>query len=90
MIGVTGDALGGVFIVIECFARNAVTSAALGVEESEEVLEGVEKVSAGVDVKVSASFSIFLRFFFSFFSVESINHNQVCPASTFRQFFDWP
>jgi hypothetical protein len=87
MIGVTCGALGGVFIVIECFTRNAVASAALGVEESEEVMEGVEKALAGVE-DVRASFSIFLRFFFSFFSVESANHNQVRSASTFRQYFD--
>ena len=73
MIGVNCDALEGVLIVIECFVRNAVVSARLGVEEIwgfGELLEGVKEASTGVeDVKVSCvAFSIFLRFFFSFFS----------------------
>jgi hypothetical protein len=65
--------LEGVCIVIECFARNAVASASLGVEEIwgfGELLEGVDESSAGVEnVRVScAALSIFLRLFFSFFS----------------------
>lgn len=70
MIGVNCGTLEGVFIVIECFARNAVASATLGVEEIwgfGELLEGVEEASAGVRISCAA-FSIFLRFFFSFFS----------------------
>ena len=68
MIGVNCGTLEGVCIVIECFARNAVASAILGVEEIwgfGELLEGVEETSTGVE---DVAFSIFLRFFFSFFS----------------------
>jgi hypothetical protein len=73
MIGVNCGTLEGVLIVIECFVRNAVASARLGVEEIwgfGELLEGVEEASTGVeDVRVScAAFSIFIRFFFSFLS----------------------
>ena len=73
MIGVTCGTLEGVSIVIECFARNAVASVTLGVEEIwgfEELLEGIEEASTKVeDVGVScAAISIFLRLFFSFFS----------------------
>ena len=72
-MGVNCGTLEGVSIAIECFARNAVASATLGVEEIwgfGELLEDVEEASAGVeDVRVSrAAFSIFLRFLFSFFS----------------------
>jgi len=73
MIGVTCGTLRGVCIVIECFARNAVVSvlvgAALGVEEiwGFEALEGLGEPSAGVGL-FSVAFSIFLLFFFSFFS----------------------
>ena len=74
MIGVNCGTLGGVIIVIECFVRNAVASAAtLGVEEIwgfGELLEGVKEASTGFeDARVSwAVFSICLRFFFSLFS----------------------
>lgn len=71
MIGVNCGTLEGVLIVIECFVRNAVASARLGVEEIwdfGELLEGVEETGVE-DVGVScAAFSIFLRFFFSFLS----------------------
>lgn len=71
MIGVTCGTLGGVCIVIECLARNAAASAALGAGDVwtfVEVSDGVEETSAGVeDTRASsATFSIFLRFFFSF------------------------
>ena len=73
MIGVNCGTLEGVLIVIECFVKNAVVSARLGVEEIwdfGELLEGVEEASTGVeDVRVSCeAFSNFLRFFFSFLS----------------------
>ena len=73
MIGVNCGSLEGLCIVIECFVRNAVASATQGVEKIwglGELLGGIEKASTGVDeVRVScAAFSIFLRFFFSFFS----------------------
>ena len=74
MIGVICGTLGGVCIVIECFARNAAASAlvgaALGVEGIWGFGKGIEEVSVGVeDARVSsAACSIFLRLFFSFFS----------------------
>ena len=70
MIGMTCGALGGVFIVIECFARKAVASAALSVEKTWCFGEVLEEASTGAEHAraSSAAFSVFLRFFFSFFS----------------------